>query len=107
MPPGPERDALLGEVAKRLNAVEIRNLRLSALNMDGGMNFEDLEQLITPKDRRLRIFAKQTKFFVDAQKKANKELMELLDMYEAFKRILSKDPRELGKGAAKLDRSRP
>jgi len=107
IPPGPERNALLGEVAKRLNAVEIRNLRLAALNMDGGMKFEDFEQLATPKDRRLRIFAKQTKFFVEAQKKANKELIDLVEMYEAFKRILSKDPRELGEGAAKLDRARP
>lgn len=107
LPAGPERTAMLAEVTQRLNAVEVRNLRLEALNMDGGMRFEDFEQLASPRDRRLRIFSRQTKNFVEAQKKANKELMDLVEMYEVFKQILNKDPRELGEGAARLDRAKP
>jgi hypothetical protein len=107
LPPGPDRRALLAQVEEQLNAVEIRNLRLAALNMDSGMKFEDFKQLINPRDRRLRLFAKQTKLYVDAQERANKQLVDLVEMYEAFKQILSKDPRELGEGAGKLDRAKP
>jgi hypothetical protein len=98
---------LLKEVEQRYNAVEIRSLRLAALNMDGGMKFEDFEQLANPRDRRLQIFAKQTKMYVQAQKRANKELNELAGMYDAFKAILARDPKELGEGAGKLDRAKP
>ena len=107
LPKGPDRNALLKEVQERLDAVEIRSLRLAALNMDGGMRFEDFEQLANPRDRRLLLFAKQTKLYVEAQKRANKELNELAGMYEAFKLILGKDPKELGEGAAKLDKGKP
>lgn len=107
LPPGPDRRALLSEVQERLNAVEIRSLRLASLNMDSGMRFEDFEQLANPRDFRLRIFAKQTKLYVEAQRRANKELNELAGMYEAFKRILGKDPKELGEGAAKIDLAKP
>lgn len=71
------------------------------------MKFEDFEQLANPKDKRLRIFAKQTKLYVEAQKKANKELLELVDMYEGFKQILARDPKELGEGAARIDLAKP
>src|SRR5262249_15355110 len=104
---GPERSALLKEVEGRLNAVQIRSLRLEALNMDSGMAFEDIEQLTTPRDRRMRLFAKQTKMYVEAQKKANKELNKLIGMYEAFKQIISRDPKELGEGAGKIDKAKP
>lgn len=107
LPPGPDRKALLKEFEERYNAIEIRSLRLAALNMDSGMNFGDFEQLTNPKDRRLRIFAKQTKAYVDLQRRANKELSDLIEMYEIFKQIIAKDPKELGEGAAKLDRSKP
>ena len=107
LPDGHERRVLMKEVEQRYNAVEIRSLRLAALNMDGGMKFEDFEQLQNPKDRRLQIFAKQTKMYVQAQKKANKELNELAGMYEAFKEILGKDPKEIGEGAGKLDKAKP
>jgi hypothetical protein len=107
LPPGPDRTALLREFVERMNAVEIRSLRLTALNMDSGMKFEDFEQLANPRDRRLQIFAKQTRLYVDAQRRANKELSELVEMYEIFKQIIGKDPKELGEGAAKLDRSKP
>lgn len=107
LPSGPERRALLTEVEQRYNAVEIRSLRLAALNMDGGMKFEDFEQLANPRDRRLQIFAKQTKIYVQAQRKADKELNELAGMYETFKAILGRDPKELGEGAGKLDRAKP
>jgi hypothetical protein len=107
LPQGPERRALLNQVEEKLNAVEVRNLRLAALNMDAGMSFEDFKQLSDPKDRRLRLFAKQTKYYVEAQEKANKQLLDLVEMYEAFKQILSKDPRELGEGAGKIDRTKP
>jgi hypothetical protein len=107
MADGPDKRALLREVEQRYNAVEIRSLRLAALNMDGGMTFEDFEQLANPRDRRLQIFAKQTKLYVQAQRKANKELNELAAMYEVFKTILGKDPKELGEGAGKLDKAKP
>jgi hypothetical protein len=107
LPNGRERRVLLKEVEQRYNAVEIRSLRLAALNMDGGMKFEDFEQLANPRDRRLQIFAKQTKMYVQAQKRANKELNELAGMYDAFKAILARDPKELGEGAGKLDRAKP
>ena len=107
LPAGADRKKLLKEVEERLDAVEIRNLRLAALSMDGGMSFEDFEQLVNPKDRRLRLFSKQTRFYVQAQKKANKELLELIKMYEAFKRIMARDVRELGEGAGRLDRAKP
>ncbi|HLW83275.1 MAG TPA: hypothetical protein VKS20_14655 [Candidatus Acidoferrales bacterium] len=107
LPPGPDRKALLKEFEERYNAIEIRSLRLAALNMDSGMTFGDFEQLTNPKDRRLRIFAKQTKAYVDLQRRANKELSDLIEMYEIFKQIIGKDPKELGEGAAKLDRSKP
>lgn len=107
LPKGPDRSAMLKEVEERLNAVEIRSLRLAALNMDSGMRFEDFEQLANPRDKRLRLFAKQTKLYVEAQRKANKELNELAGMYEAFKLILGKDPKEIGEGAGKLDKGKP
>jgi hypothetical protein len=107
LPHGPDRSALLREVQERLNAVEIRSLRLAALNMDSGMKFEDFEQLANPRDRRLWIFAKQTKLYVEAQRRANKELNELARMYEAFKLIISRDPRELGEGAGVIDSAKP
>jgi len=107
LPDGPDRRMLLKEVEQRYNAVEIHSLRLDALNMDGGMKFEDFEQLTNPRDRRLRIFARQTKDYVEAQRKANKELNELAEMYEAFKTILGRDPKELGEGAGKLDKGKP
>lgn len=107
LPNGRERRALLAEVEQRYNAVEIRSLRLAALNMDGGMTFEDFEQLANPKDRRLQIFAKQTRIYVQAQRRANKELNELAGMYEAFKAILGRDPKELGEGAGRLDSAKP
>lgn len=107
LPSGPDRKRLLDEVESRLNKVEIQNLRLAALNMDSGMTLEDFRQLVSPKDRRLRLFSKQTKQYVDAQDKANKQLLDLVDMYEAFKQILSRDPRELGEGAGKIDRAKP
>jgi hypothetical protein len=107
LPAGPDRTALLKEFEQRFNAVEIRSLRLAALNMDSGITLEDFEQLANPRDRRLRIFAKQTKLYVDLQRKAIKELTELVEMYEAFKQIIGKDPKELGEGAARLDRLKP
>jgi hypothetical protein len=107
MPHGPDRSALLKEVEERLNAVEIRSLRLAALNMDGGMKFEDFEQLANPRDKRLWIFAKQTKLYVEAQRRANKELNQLAQMYEAFKLIIGRDPKELGEGAAVIDGAKP
>jgi hypothetical protein len=60
LPHGPDRRTFLREVEERYNAVEIRSLRLAALNMDSGMTFEDFEQLANPRDRRPPIFAKQT-----------------------------------------------
>jgi hypothetical protein len=45
--------------------------------------------------------------YVEAQRRANKELNELAGMYEAFKLILGKDPKDLGEGAGKLDRAKP
>ncbi|MDA2914146.1 hypothetical protein MYX77_09345 [Acidobacteriia bacterium AH_259_A11_L15] len=107
LPPGRDRKTLLREIEERLNAVEIRNLRLAALNMDSGMSLEDFQQLTNPRDRRLRIFTKQTKLYVDLQKKANKELLELIEMYGAFKRIIGRDVKELGEGAGKLDKAKP
>lgn len=107
LPAGHDRNALLKEVEARYNFVEIRSLRLAALNMDSGMKFEDFEQLANPRDRRLRLFAKQTKLYVEAQKRANKELNELVGMYEAFRLILGKDPKELGERAGILDKAKP
>ena len=77
------------------------------MNMDSGMTFEDFEQLTNPKDKRLRIFAKQTKAYVDLQRRANKELSDLISMYEIFKQIIGRDPKELGEGAARLDKAKP
>ena len=71
------------------------------------MNFEDFEQLANPRDKRLLIFAKQTKAYVEAQRRANKELNELAGMYEAFKSMVGRDPKELGEGAALVDWARP
>jgi hypothetical protein len=75
--------------------------------MDGGMKFEDFEQLVNPRDKRLWIFAKQTKLYVEAQRRANKELNQLAQMYEAFKLIIGRDPKELGEGAAVIDAAKP
>ena len=107
LPPGDDRKRLLGEFTSRMNQIEIRCMRLAALNMDSGMTLDDFRQLATPKDRRLQLFAKQTKRYVELQERANKELRDLCNMYEAFKQIIGKDPQLLGEGAGSIDRAKP
>jgi len=107
LPDGSDRKKLLAEFTSRMNEIEIRCMRLAALNMDSGMTLSDFRQLATPKDRRLQLFAKQTKRYVDLQDRANKELHDLCDMYEAFKRILGRDPKLIGEGAGPIDRANP
>src|SRR5439155_2182090 len=99
LPDGDDRKALLAEYTARMNEIEIRCMRLAALNMDSGMTLSDFRQLVTPKDRRLQLFAKQTKRYVEAQDRANKELHELCNMYDAFKQIVGRDPKPLGEEA--------
>lgn len=82
-------------------------MRLAALNMDSGMTLDDFRQLANPKDRRLQLFSKQTKRYVELQERANKELAELCEMYEIFKQIMGQDPKLLGEEAGRIDRAKP
>lgn len=104
---GNDRNRLFSEFNSRMNEVEIRCMRLAALNMDSGMTIDDFRQLANSKDRRLQLFSKQTKRYVELQERANKELAELCEMYEIFKQIMGQDPKLLGEGAGRIDRAKP
>jgi len=107
LPDADDRKRLFSELNSRMNEVEIRCMRLAALNMDSGMTLDDFRQLANPRDRRLQLFAKQTKRYVELQERANKELRDLCEMYEVFKQIIGRDPKLLGEEAGKIDRAKP